>query len=72
MIDKVYAVQPDNTNGWWVVSRDEDGWDCLDESADGGYEQETAKRIALSWNLLKHLSVEELEGGCVCVTAKEN
>lgn len=48
-----YAVQPEHCNGWWVVSTDEEGYDALDESRDGGYEKETAEYIAKCLNYCK-------------------
>ena len=54
------AVQNDWQNGWWVVE-DEYGV-SIDESADGGFEKETAERIALCLNFCKNMSNEELKG----------
>lgn len=44
--EKWYAAQPEHCHGWWVVSRDEAGDNAIDESGDGGFNPETAARIA--------------------------
>lgn len=58
MLKKYYAVLPEeyeggdtyndyviSTHGWWVISYDEEGYNTVDESGDGGFEEETAKSI---------------------------
>jgi hypothetical protein len=61
MLDKIYTAQPSFANGWWVVSKDIDGYATLDESTDGGFEEETARRIAASWNYCRRMTIEQLE-----------
>lgn len=58
---KLYAVQPDHAHGWWVVSTDEDGEETIDESNDGGFNQETARRLVACWNACDGLSTSFLE-----------
>lgn len=41
-----HAAKPEHCGGWWVVSTDEEGFDTVDESADGGFSEEKAKFIA--------------------------
>lgn len=50
-----YATQPDYAGGWWVVSKDPEGDDCIDESADGGFEEGTARLVAAAPELLEAL-----------------
>lgn len=50
-----FAVQPENANGWWVVSTDVDGYDTIDESGDGGFEEQTAHLIAAAPDLYEAL-----------------
>lgn len=58
--DKIWrAVQNEWQGGWWVVE-DQFG-KSIDESADGGFEKETAERIALCLNFCKNISNEELK-----------
>lgn len=47
-----FAVQPDHAHGWWVVSHDEYGDMCVDESGDGGFREGTARLIAATPDLL--------------------
>ena len=50
-----YAVQPAGANGWWVVSKDKEGVECVDESHDGGFKESTARLIAAAPDLLTAL-----------------
>jgi hypothetical protein len=50
-----YAVQPEDCSGWWVVSTSPDGDGTVDESGDGGFEQETARLIAAAPEMYKAL-----------------
>ena len=59
-----HAARPDHCNGWWVVSRDKDGCDTIDDSADGGFSEATAKFVAAACpaqilNLLNRLEAAE-------------
>lgn len=61
-----HAAQPDHFGGWWVVSTDEEGFDPIDESADGGFSEAKAKFIAAAnpaqiLNLLDRLESLEKE-----------
>lgn len=46
-----FAAQPNGANGWWIVSTDPEGENCIDESGDGGFEEATANRIASVYKL---------------------
>lgn len=46
-----FAAQPNHTNGWWVISTDPEGNNTVDESGDGGFEEETARFIAAAPDL---------------------
>ncbi len=56
-----FAVRPENCNGWWVVSTDDQGWDTVDKSGDGGFEEATARLIAAAPELLAALVKMERE-----------
>ena len=45
-----FAVQPESANGWWVVSCNEDGSDCVDESGEAEF-QANAHLIAAAPDL---------------------
>lgn len=42
------AAQHEEHNGWWTI--DKPNGCCIDESADGGFDEDTAKTIAHSVN----------------------
>ena len=48
-----YAVQPDHAHGWWIVSKDPEGDDCLDASGDGGFDNGDARLIAAAPDLFE-------------------
>ena len=50
-----FAAQPDHCNGWWIVSADEEGFDCIDDSGDGGFSEANARLISAAPDLLKAL-----------------
>lgn len=54
-----YAAQPEHANGWWVVCLDQDGFDNIDESGDGGFEQSTASFIAAARDAVPRLLAEK-------------
>lgn len=51
-----FAVQPGYANGWWVVSRDDEGCDTVDDSSDGGFTEPIARLIASAPELLSLVS----------------
>ena len=55
-----YAVQPEYAGGWWVVSSDPFGARTIDESNDGGFTEEMAKRVAACLNYCSDISTEKL------------
>jgi hypothetical protein len=55
--EKWHAVQPEYANGWWIVSTDPEGGDCIDESGDGGFEESTARFIASAPEMAKALEM---------------
>ena len=50
-----FAAQPEFAHGWWVVSTDPDGYDTVDESSDGRFQESTARFIAAAPDLLESL-----------------
>ncbi len=48
-----YATRPEHANGWWLVSKDPYGEDSVDESGDGGFNEETAYFIAATPDALE-------------------
>lgn len=56
-----FSVKPDHCGGWWIVSTDEEGFDSVDESRDGGFEEATARLISAAPELLSALVEMERE-----------
>lgn len=54
-MEKWYAAQPEEAHGWWVVSRDPEGHDCIDASGDGGFNEPEARLIAAAPEMLEAL-----------------
>lgn len=52
------AEQREEHNGWWTV-HDRDG-QCVDDSADGGFEEGKARLIAAAPDLLDALKMAQL------------
>jgi len=45
-VNKWFAVQPENCGGWWIVSSDPNGDFSVDDSGDGGFEEDVARLVS--------------------------
>lgn len=52
-----FATRPEHAHGWWIVSTDQDGDNCVDDSGDGGFEEANARLIAAAPDMLDALKI---------------
>jgi hypothetical protein len=66
-----YAVQPDHCNGWWIVSNDPEGHDCVDDSGDGGFEEHKARFISAAPDMAEILEIiaADADAGTIMLTS---